>query len=468
MRNKLEPGHSRRRRRPPEDGGGTGLGGRARQVAPDVILIPAGARAQRPVPEADALEGLDRPATVRLAGERPGPLPRRLLAAARRSSLVAVLPLFVVWRLWLQGAYWLASASPSRLPRLGLPRPTYAQLMTDVPDWLTRWVAWDGQHYLRTAVRGYGPPGDGREFGSAIFPLFPMAVRALDRLTPLQAGLAGLVVSHVCALVFLVFLYRLGEQVAGPGRGRRAVLLFLVLPTSFFLASYYAEAMLLALAAVAIDAGLRRRWALAALAAALASATKPHGILLVPTLLVLWLHLDRRWRQGLWLLLAPTGLLAWMAFLHHRYGDAMVWLRAQSGWNRELGGNFAARVVASTTDTLAVHPWGWAQLVVLLNLAALAGALVLAVLLAVDRGPAARSSKASLALAVLTAGAVLMPLATGSLLSLSRLALLGFPAVLWLAGHLRERGPAELAWLLGGVALGTVFIGAVVGGAFVA
>jgi hypothetical protein len=420
------------------------------RVAPDVILIPAAGAdlAERPVPTVTP---------VPPPAPRPA-LPRRLWDSLGGSSLVAVLPLFVLWRLWLQVAYWLGSAGPVTRPA-PLPRPTYAQLMTDVPTWLTRWLAWDGQHYLRTAVRGYGPPGDGRELGSAIFPLFPMAARWLDRLTPLHSGLAGLVVSHACALVFLVLLYRLGELVAGQGRGRRAVLLFLVLPTSFFLASYYAEAMLLALAALAIDAALRRRWALAALAAALASATKPHGILLAPTLLVLWLHLDRRWRQGLWLLLTPAGLLAWMGFLQLRYGDAMVWLRAQAGWQRHVGGNFMARVVASSADVLAVHPWGWAQLVLALNAAALVGGLALALLLAIDRQPA---------LAVLTAGAVLMPLVTGSLLSMSRLALLGFPAVLWLARHLRERGPAELAWLMGGVGLGTVALGAVVAGRFLA
>jgi hypothetical protein len=61
-----------------------------------------------------------------------------------------------------------------------------------------------------------------------------------------------------------------------------------------------------------------------------------------------------------------------------------------------------------------------------------------------------------------------MPLATGSLLSLSRLCLLGFPAVLWAAGHLRERGAGELAWLVGGAGLGAVCLGAVVSGRWLA
>jgi hypothetical protein len=399
---------------------------------------------------------LDRPAPA--AGRRHPAHARSGWATLRSSPVAAVLPMFAVWRLWLQVVYWLGTAGPATRPA-ALPPPAYGRLMADVPGWLTRWLAWDGQHYLRTAVRGYGPPGGGRELGAAIFPLFPLTVRWVDLLTPLHAGLAGLAVSHACALLFLVVLYRLGERIAGPGRGRRAVLLFLVLPTSFFLVSYYAEAMLLALAALAIDAGFRRRWAVAAVAAALASATKPHGILLGPVLLVLWFQLDRRSLRGLWLLLAPAGLLVWMAFLQQRYGDAMIWLTAQSGWRREVTGDFVARVTDSSAAVLGIHPWGWEQLVLVVNLAVLAGMLVLAVLLAVDRRPA---------LALLVAGAVLIPVATGTLLSLGRLALLGFPAVLWPAGHLRERGPGELAWILAGTGLGTITLAAVVAGDFLA
>ena len=110
-------------------------------------------------------------------------------------------------------------------------------------------------------------------------------------------------------------------------------------------------------------------------------------------------------------------------------------------------------------DVLATHPWGRVQLSVLLNLTLLAACLVLALLLARDRHPG---------LAVLTAGAVLMPLATGSVLSMSRFALLGFPGWLWLAKHLRDRGAAEVAWLLGGAGLGTVALGIVIGGRFLA
>jgi hypothetical protein len=461
MQNELGPRRPPRRR---DRRGPEGLDTRARRVAPDLVLIPAPGRNRPPVPDADLLDELAEPAADPIPFRRPGRprtkpgrRPPRLFDAARRSSLGQVLPLFLVWRLWLQLIYWLPLLQPKgRLARL--PTGTYPQLMTDVPYWLSRWLAWDGQHYLRTVVRGYGA-GQAAEGGTAIFPLYAMATRALDWLTPLHAGLAGLLVSHACTLVFLVVLYRLGEQIAGEGRGRRAVLLFLVMPTSFFLVAYYAEAMLLALAAVAIEAGMRRRWAVAALAAALASATKPQGILLLPTLVVLWLHIDRRWRQGLWLLLAPTGLGLWMVFLWRRYGDPMVWLNAQSIWGREVGGDALTRLVHGTTKVLSHHPWGWSQLVTTINVVTLVAMLVLAVLLLIDKQPA---------LAVLVAGAVLMPAATGSVLSMCRLALLGFPAVFWLARHLRDRGPAELAIYLGGIGFGTLAFVAFVGGAFVA
>ena len=415
----------------------------------------------RPAPPAEPPPWEGRPGPVRdVAGELGTAVARRIAGAGRwvaGSSLVAVLPMFIAWRVWLQVAYWLAYAVPR--PRPSIPAPMYAQWMTELPGWLIRWMAWDGNHNLRTAILGYGDPASGYGFRTAIFPLYPMTIRWLSDLTGLDPARMGLIVSHVCALIFLVFLYRLGELVAGKGRGRRTVLLFLALPTSFFLAAYYNEAMLLALAAICVDAALRKRWALAVLAAALASATKPHGIVLAPFLVLLWLQIDRRPSTGPWLVFAPAGLIAYSAWLNERFGDPLAWLHAQASWNREVSGNFVAQAIRSTSEALAVHPWGRSELPDLLNLAMLAIMLVLAVLLLFDRQPA---------LAALVFGVLLMPVSTGSLLSLSRLGLLAFPALLWLARHTRDRGGIEVAWLVAGFGVGSICLAIFIQGGFVA
>jgi hypothetical protein len=388
---------------------------------------------------------LDRPRWLRLAA---------VAAWARRSALWAILPSFLVWRVWVQIAYWMAFVSHQRRPHLTA--PAYQALRGDLPGWVEQWLSWDGNHLLRTVALGYVDPAPGqRPTSAAVFPLYPLVSRWLGKLLSLPPAWAGLVVSHVATLTFLVFLYRLTERVAGPGRGRRAVVYFLVFPASFFCVAYYAESLLLALAAVSLDAGLRGRWPLAAVTAALAAATKPNGFLLGLVLLALFLARDRRWRQGLWLLLTPAGLLAYMAFLRLRFGDPMAWLAAQSTWHRELGGNVLSALKSSTVGMLSAPHWGQSQLTTLLNIAVLGFMVTVGVLLLMDRAPW---------LALLVLGAVLIPISSGTLLSLSRLALLGFPAFIWMAGHLRERGSVEFGYLLAGsgtlsVALGIFLVG---------
>jgi hypothetical protein len=374
---------------------------------------------------------------------------RRAAAYLRRSTLWAVLPAFLVWRAWLQVAYWMAFGAPKVRPALK-PSP-YAALRGDLPPWVAQWLSWDGNHFLRTVALGYvdALPGQ-RPNAAAVFPLYPMVVRGLGKLLSLPAPWAGLVVSHIATLVLLVFLYRLSEQVAGQGRGRRAVVYFLVFPTSFYCVAFYADSLLLALAAVSLDAALRGRWALASVAAALASATKPNGFLLGLALVVLFLIRDRRWPRGLWLLLTPTGLLAYMAFLRVRYGDPMIWLKVQVTWDRELEGSFLTTLVRSTLRSLAPHPWGQPQFGTLLNIAVLALMCVIGALLLRDREPW---------LALLVLGAMLIPVSTGTVLSISRLALLCFPAFIWMARHLRKGGSVEFGYLLAGAGTLSISVG---------
>ena len=119
---------------------------------------------------------------------------------------------------------------------------------------------------------------------------------------------------------------------------------------------------------------------------------------------------------------APAGLIAYSAWLGERFGDPLAWLHAQASWDREVSGNFVAQVIRSTSE----------------------------------------------ALAALVFGVLLMPVSTGSLLSLSRLGLLAFPALLWLAKHTKDRGGIEVAWLVAGFGMGAVGLAIFVQGGFLA
>src|SRR5262249_39525183 len=156
--------------------------------------------------------------------------------------------------------------------------------------------------------RGYTPGN----MGAAIFPLFPLSIRALHALG-LPSVVAGLLIGNACFFAGLCFVYQLAALDVDEQTARRAVWLQALYPGSFFLLAPYPEPVYLALASGAFLAARRRRWALAGLAGAALSATRNLGVLIGPALLV-ELALQRRetpktpLRQGLWLGLVPLGL----------------------------------------------------------------------------------------------------------------------------------------------------------------
>ena len=119
------------------------------------------------------------------------------------------------------------------------------------------------------------------EARAAFFPLYPMIVRAADRILPGGDTLAALAVSTALALVAVVLVGVLARRLYDNDVAERAMVLFAVFPGSFVLSYAYAEALLIVLAAVCLWFLLDERWLLAGVAAALATATRPNGVALV-------------------------------------------------------------------------------------------------------------------------------------------------------------------------------------------
>ena len=63
-------------------------------------------------------------------------------------------------------------------------------------------------------------------------------------------------------------------------------------------------------------------------------------MLLLPLALFWWQSQPRRLRDGAWLLLAPLGLVAYVAFLGLSEGDGLRFLQVQDAWSREFAGPF--------------------------------------------------------------------------------------------------------------------------------
>lgn len=268
---------------------------------------------------------------------------------------------------------------------------------------LAMWARWDSDWYIGIAANGYT-----WEQAAAFFPLYPLAIRGLSILVR-DYVLAGLLVTHAAVLVAALFLYRLARLDLPEPAARRAVLYLLAFPSSFFLASVYAEALFLALLIPAMYLTRRGRWAAGALLGGLASLARPVGVLFA--LFWLWEYLSvarrepgRGWPGLLWGLLVPAGLAIYAGYTWMRFGDPLLFRNAKAYWG-ETDFGFLDRVPAIAGEIVqgaqALPP-----LVLVASLVALAGALAL-LLRATRRLP--RLERACLLLGLAAAPAYLSP-----------------------------------------------------------
>jgi hypothetical protein len=253
-----------------------------------------------------------------------------------RNGLLFVLLVYAASRLFCLGAGALfASVAPVA---------RFQRTTADVPfGAMNLWSHWDGEHYVALAAGGYLQPP--YNVSPAFFPLYPLLVRSFAELFGGPLSLPALsvwgVLLSLLALPFaFYFVYKIAESGWGERTARTAVLSLALFPTSFFFNAVYTESLFLALSAGSIWAlRVRRDLLLACALAAFATATRNVGVFLLVPLAYEWLRNAReyRWRVA-YLALAPSGLLAYAAYLWWRFGDPFLFYTEQSHWGREATG----------------------------------------------------------------------------------------------------------------------------------
>jgi hypothetical protein len=197
---------------------------------------------------------------------------------------------------------------------------------------------WDGGWYLSIAEIGYPPDTSDAGPGNAwaFFPGYPLTLRWVAALTgtSVQAasvvvGLLGGVLASMGVGLFLEDLWSKPAAVAGTAA-------FLFFPTSFVLGMSYTEATFVASASFALWMLRRQLWIPAALVVAYGSVLRPQGAVLVAMYLVAVLVLRRPFqfelRRVAGALIAPSALLAWLAYQQVKLGTPIGFLEAQAAW----------------------------------------------------------------------------------------------------------------------------------------
>jgi Gpi18-like mannosyltransferase len=211
--------------------------------------------------------------------------------------------------------------------------------------WLDVWARWDSEYYLDIAQYGYAL----RPELAIFFPLYPLLLSTFAPLLGYDYVLSGVLVSNLAYLLALVYLFKLTAWEFDEQAASRTVLYLSVYPTALFFSAVYTESLFLAVTVAAFYYARRRKWALAGLAALLASLTRPNGaVLLFPLGYEAWRQIkdDPGWRglrsarplAGRLMAVgaAALGVLIWSAYLWWLTDDPFAYIhrRSEPPWLR--------------------------------------------------------------------------------------------------------------------------------------
>ncbi|HVZ58654.1 MAG TPA: mannosyltransferase family protein [Patescibacteria group bacterium] len=294
----------------------------------------------------------------------------------------------------------------------------------------------DGVHYLSIAQHGYF------QFEQAFFPLFPLLIALLTRLSHLSYFASGEFVVVTSLIFALVYFWKLVRIDFSSEKSDLAVVFLLLFPTAFYLASIYTESLFLGLVFASLYYLRRKMLLVASLLGLLASATRVVGVLLVIPFavelhwlcdqksLLSWVTIKRFYP----LLIIPLGLLGYMGFLWEKYQDPLLFFHSQSafGANRSSGKIILLPQVLFryTKIFLTVTPHSidfWIALLEMITLVLVGIGIFWA-----------WKAKIRLSYILFSASSLLLPTLTGTLSGLPRYALASFVIFIWL-GQLQSK-----------------------------
>lgn len=240
--------------------------------------------------------------------------------------------------LWIVLIFITSLAAPKFLPyQPSFPYSAELLASSGLPQFFYSLANFDGVHYLTIINKGYVGTG----LIQAFFPAYPLIIFLISEVLPISKIVIGVGISLISTYLATKLILNLYSQ-----NNLNKNLLILALfsfPTSFFLATMYSEGLFLMLVLATFLMADRKKWLIAAMIAAVASATRIVGVLLVPALLIeLWdekkYHLSyaqvreyfvSNFKIILTIGLGTTGLLAYMLYLNYNFSDPLFFIYVQ-------------------------------------------------------------------------------------------------------------------------------------------
>lgn len=198
---------------------------------------------------------------------------------------------------------------------------------------------WDAYWYWTVGFDGYSldtPAGNSPgEANVAFFPAYPLVSRIVHEITGLSAYASMHLVSTAAGVLATCMLWALVRQYYDRRRADLTTLLFAFSTGAFALSMLYSEGLFLVAAIGCCWLLMRERYLAAGLLAALGTATRPTGVVLVAVCAVAALSAPRADRLRAWAAtaIAPLGIIAFFVYLRSMSGSWTVYFDVQrAGW----------------------------------------------------------------------------------------------------------------------------------------
>jgi hypothetical protein len=214
---------------------------------------------------------------------------------------------------------------------------------------------WDGRWFIDVAQDGYDTTLSHRSDGSLVntnivfFPGYPYVIKAVSAVTGLSVLWAGVVTAWVAGVAAAWGIFAVGATLYDRRVGSVLVVLWGIQTHAVVESMVYSEGLFTALCAWSLYALQRRRWLTAGTLCLLAGTTRAAAVVLVVVVVLAAVVAGRRdgWRPWLAAILAPLGLLGYLAWVGHALGRWDGWLYMQrSGWYLSFdGGSATVRTV---------------------------------------------------------------------------------------------------------------------------
>lgn len=220
-------------------------------------------------------------------------------------------------------------------------------------NWLVdAFQKWDAYWFLNIVREGhqyYGPveqmsgvTAGAPETNITPFPLYPLLMKVGGWIVG-DPAIAGLIISQVCLLVAMVWLYKLVTVDHSEQSGIWAVWLFAAFPATYAFSAIYSESLYVMLTIGAVLALRRGHPVLAGLAGMGAALTRlPGAFIVIVLFLEIWkqrAESDKGLIRSLWpLVLVPGGTLLYFGYLWWLTGEPMAYFIGQEGWHKETVG----------------------------------------------------------------------------------------------------------------------------------